>query len=503
MKSLHPMVLAAILSIAVCGCMVGPDYSRPTTAADAEPFVRIPVDWIDPNDPAAVGPWWKSFNDPMLDELIAEALAGNHDIRLAAAAVVESQALLDSAFGARMPSANYSASRTRSKSPSMIPGYESEPVTSYSQELSISYLVDVFGRLRRAERAAREDLAAARETEQAVVHSIIAAVVRSRVSIATQQRLLEVARRNVDSRTNTLSVVERRYRQGLLSPVDMYLARENIASVQSQVPQLEQGILLASNGLDVLTGRRPGTREELPATLADLPELSPIPVGLPAALLDRRPDVRAAESRLAAATERVGVNIAAMYPDLTLTALGGYQSDRFRMLTATENEVYAAVMGLAAPIFRGGQLKAQVAAAEARVKRFAAEYAKTVLTAMREVEDALVRNEKLGDRLVSLQIRLAEASRARQLALDRYSQGVDSILTVLETERRHILAETELVTTRGDLYNARIDLFLALGGDWRAAATQRPADSTASARPPENPSSRILSLGTKPTIDQE
>ncbi|NLH17974.1 MAG: efflux transporter outer membrane subunit [Phycisphaerae bacterium] len=503
MKFLHSLILTAILSIAVFGCRMGPDYSRPTTAADTGSFVRIPVDWIDPNDPEAVGPWWKSFNDPLLDELIAEALAENHDIQSAAAAVMESQALLDSAFGARLPSANYSASRTRAKSVSLFPGFESEPMTSYSQELSISYIVDVFGRLRRAERAARDDLAAATETERTVVHSIIATVVRTRVSIATQQRLLEVARRNVDSRKNTLSVVERRYRQGLLSPVDIYLARENIASVQSQVPQLEQGILLASNGLDVLTGRRPGTHQELPATLAEMPELSPIPVGLPAALLDRRPDVRVAERRLAAATERVGVNIAAMYPDLSLTAAGGYQSDSFRMLTASENQVYAAVMGLTAPIFRGGQLKAQVDAAEARVKRLAAEYAKTVLTAMREVEDALVRCEKLSDRLVSLQIRLAEASRARQLALDRYSQGVDSILTVLETERRHILAETELVTTRGDLYNARIDLYLALGGDWLQAATRHPADVTGTARPPENPSPRILSLDTKPTIDQE
>ncbi len=333
MKIPYGMILAALLVFAANGCMVGPDYSRPMIVDGDEPFTRLPVNWIDPNDPAAVGPWWKNFHDPTLDALIVEALARNLDIQSAAAAVMESQALLEASFGARLPSIQYAASRTRSESPSMFAGIESEPTTTYRQELSISYIADVFGRLRRAERAAQNDLSAAQETEQAIVHSIIAGVTRARVSIFTQQRLLEVARRNVESRTNTLNVVERRYRQGLLSPVDIYLARENIAAVQSQIPQLEQGILLSSNSLDVLTGRRPGTREELPGTLGEMPELEPVPVGLPAGLLDRRPDVRAAEQRLVAATERVGVSIAAMYPDLTLSALGGYQSDRFRMLT--------------------------------------------------------------------------------------------------------------------------------------------------------------------------
>jgi outer membrane protein TolC len=165
--------------------------------------------------------------------------------------------------------------------------------------------------------------------------------------------------------------------------------------------------------------------------------------------------------------------------------------------------VYSAVMALAAPIFRGGQLKAQVAAAQARVQRFAAEYAKTVLNAMREVEDALVRHEKLSDRVVSLQIRLAEASRAEQLAMDRYSQGLDSILTVLETERRRILAENELVLTRGDLYNARIDLYLALGGDWKETDLIHPSDQGGVSKRSESRSSRILFFNEKQLIDQE
>ncbi len=495
--------LFSLYAVVLGGCMVGPEYSRPTTDADNAVFLRRPADWVDPNDPGAIGPWWKSFNDPVLDELIAEALANNHDLKAAAASVLEARALLDASFGTRLPSVSYSAGRVRSKSASLFPGFPSEPTTAYSQDLSISYITDLFGRLRRSELAARADLAATQETERALVHTIIASVVRARTGISTQQRLLAIAMKNVDSRTRTLRVVEGRYQQGLLSPVDIYLARENISAVRSQIPLLEQTIQLSANSLDVLTGRPPAWRDELPQTLAEMPDLRPVPVGLPAALLDRRPDVRAAEMRLEAATQRVGVNIAAMFPDLTLTASGGYRSDTFRMLSATENQVYSAAMALVSPIFRGGQLKAQVAAAEARVRRIAAEYAKTVLTAMREVEDALVRHEQLSDRVASLQIRLTEAGRAEQLAMDRYSQGVDSILTVLETERRRIVAENELVLTRGDLYNARIDLYLALGGDWNDNGIHGLSDPAGIDKPSGNPSSPILLFHDKQSIDQE
>ncbi len=215
-------------------------------------------------------------------------------------------------------------------------------------------------------------------------------------------------------------------------------------------------------------GRHPGSSEELPQTLPELPDLAPVPVGLPALLLDRRPDVRAAELTLKASNERIGVSIAQLYPDLTLTGIWGRSADRWRDIWKDETEIYSAVMRILQPIFQGGQLKARVNAAKARYAELAANYAGTVLTALREVEDALVREELLQQRLKALEVRFNEAVAAEKLAGQRYLRGVERLITVLETERRRRIAENELNNVKGELWTGRVDLFLALGGDWTA-----------------------------------
>jgi outer membrane protein TolC len=220
------------------------------------------------------------------------------------------------------------------------------------------------------------------------------------------------------------------------------------------------------HGLDVLCGKAPETTEELAKTLPPLPELSPVPAGIPAALLDRRPDVRAVEMQLAAATERIGVSIAQMYPDLTLTATGGYAADHFRDLVRSDTEVYAFIVNAFMPLFKGGRLKAGVEAAEASAREAAAQYSGIVLNAMREVEDALAKQQKLSERIEQLTERVVQAQEAERLATQRYLEGVDKFLLVLETERRRRNAENELAIAHGNLWEARVQLFLALGGDW-------------------------------------
>lgn len=459
---------AVILGCAVLGgCMLGPDYERPeTAAAQGDRFIRTPAEWVDA-DVVAIGRWWESFGDPVIGELVEEALENNTDLKVAAAGVIEAEALLDQSFGVRLPDISYSANRTRTKmSFSLIGDRQSFYDKSYSQGLTINYIADFFGKLRRGERAALADVLSAEESQKALTHSIIAQVVRGRVQLAIQQRLLDVARGNIKSWEQSLGVVERRYSEGLVGPVDVYLARENISAARALEPHIRQSLMLAQHSLDVLTGKRAGSSDVPVDGLPRLPELGPIPMGLPVGLLDRRPDVKAAEMQLAAATERVGVSVAAMFPDLTFTGTGGYVSDNFRMMSATENEIYSAVIGLAAPVFKGGSLKAQVEAAEARTEKAAANYAGVVLTALREVEDSLVKQQMLSERIEQLQKRLGEAEQAEKLASDRYFQGVDKVLTVLETQRRRRNAENELILAEGNLWNARIDLFLALGGDW-------------------------------------
>jgi len=241
-------------------------------------------------------------------------------------------------------------------------------------------------------------------------------------------------------------------------------------------------------------GRRPGSVEMLPNTMPQLPSLDPVPLGLPAALLDRRPDLRQAELQLSAATYGVGAAIANLYPDLSLTGSVGASADRLNDLTISDGLVYNAIANLVGPLFTGGQRRADVDAAKARADQATAMYAGAVLNALREVEDALVFGDYTVKSFNLTTERVAEARAADRLAKQRYQRGVETLLTVLETERRLRLAEQAIITTTADVWNARIDLFLSLGGDWGTAppdSESEPAETTETKARSENPKSEI------------
>jgi len=338
--------------------------------------------------------------------------------------------------------------------------------TTWSQDISIAYILDLFGRLKRTQRAAWADMFAARAAEQALINSIIATVVTARIDIATLQKRLAIAKANIQSRQDTLQIVERRYRRGVGAAVDVRLARENLEAARVLEPSIDLQLAKAHHALDVLLGQRPGQSQYLPRTLAELPNLDPVPIGVPAALLDRRPDVQAAELSLRAANERIGVSIAQLFPDLTLSATYGASADRWRDIWEHFAETYSVVMHLAQPIFKGGQLFAQIDAAKARYAELAADYAGTVLTAMREVEDALASEQMMQTQLEYAQRWFSEAEAAEELAKQRYQRGVEGILTVLESQRRRRIAEEELTVVKGQIWTTRVNLYLALGGDW-------------------------------------
>lgn len=468
------LMLRAILFVLLlmngflAGCDVGPKYQRPQTVIDqAEQFTWLPEEWADVNDTDVSGAWWYNFNDPVTNELVQKALEHNTDLQAAAAAVDKSIALLTVAHGTRLPEADLGFNRTRQKLSFNLPtGRASFLSQGYTFDLSISYVVDVFGKLRHAERAAEYDLFVTENNRLALGHAVVAQVINSRIEVATQQRLLQISEQTIKNWQQALEIIDRRYQQGLSPAVDVYIAKENLANAKAQKSLVEQRLLLTLHGLDVLCGQRPETTKELAQTLDPLPELSPIPAGVPAYLLDRRPDVRSAEMQLAAATERIGVSLAQMYPDLTLTATGGYAADHFRDLVRSDTEVYGFVMNAFTPLFRGQRLKAGVQASEAAARQWAAQYSGVILTAMREVEDALVKQQKLSERIDQLSERVTQAREAERLANDRYLEGVNDLLLVLETERRRRTAENELAIAQGNLWQARVELFLALGGDW-------------------------------------
>jgi multidrug efflux system outer membrane protein len=454
------------------GCMVGPDYSRPETAADTnEGFFYAGKHEQDVNDFTAVDRWWERFGDPITSQLVREALDKNCDLKAAAARVLQAEAALVEARGRKLPEVSYNLTRDRSKMSFNLgggfgAGRFSVMSTTWSQNINVAYILDFFGKLKRAERAAWADMFATKANEQALINSVIAGVINARINVAINQRLLAIEQANTVNRQKTLDIVERRYEQGLVGPVDIRLARVNLAESKAAEPVIELSLITSRTSLDILLSRPPGSSADLPETLSDLPDLEPVPIGVPASLLDRRPDVMAAELALRSANEMIGVSIGQLYPDLTISAAYGASADRWRDIWEHFSETYSMTTSLAQPIFRGGQIRAQIDAAKARYVELAAVYNRTVLTAMGEVENALASEQMLQKQLKYAEQRFEEAKAAEELSRQRYQGGLEGILTVLESEQRKRVAEELLTVLKGQIWAARVNLYLALGGDW-------------------------------------
>ena len=460
------IIILLAAAFALPGCMVGPDYQRPETIADTSPGY-VYVDKTEPDDPNSIGKWWLRFGDETTVQLVNLALKNNYDLQAAAARVLQAEALLAETRGRQLPQISYGLGRTRSKMSFNFSGERfSNLSTTWSQDINASYIIDLFGQLKRATRAAWANLLASEASQWAVQNALIAAVVRSRVNIATLQRQAAIARANTANWRRNNEIIQRRYERGLVGPIDVRLARENLANSEGTEYEIQILLRTARNALDVLLARAPGSGPPLPETLPDLPDLAAVPAGLPAHLLDRRPDVKAAEYALQGASERIGVSIGEMFPKLVLGASYGRNADTWEDIWTDKTEVYSAIFDLAQPIFRGGQLKARVKFSEAVYEELAANYAQTVVNAMADVENALMRDDLLQKRLVAVRTQFEEATAAEKLSGERYLRGVDTILIVLETERRRRLSEDALNLVKGRLWANRIDLFLALGGDW-------------------------------------
>ncbi|MCF7972490.1 MAG: efflux transporter outer membrane subunit [Phycisphaerae bacterium] len=459
-------------ALCLAGCMVGPDYQRPDTVVEeVDRFAWLPADWDEVNQPDTVGPWWQKFNDPVLDDLVDQALMANTDILVALATVNQTRALVQQAHGMQFPEISYGSTRDRMRqsfSFGPLGGRISFINESYSQGFNLSYMVDVFGALKRSHRAAIKDMLASEADCEALMHAIVAQVVGTRIEMVTQWRLLEIIHATIQSWEQTLEVTQRRYEGGLTSPLDVYFAKQNLADARAQKTVVSQQLTLLTHAINVLCGNAPSKVLDHEILLADIPPLTSAPVGVPAQLLDRRPDVRAAQVRLAAATERIGVSLAQLYPGLVVTASGGMVGDEFYESFDIKNRVYALGLNLTGPLFNGGRLRAGVRASRAAAEQAAQQFTGSVLAALQEVEDALATEQYVRQRIELYREAAQLAQDAEALAQQRYLEGAESILTVLETERAKRLSQNQLVLAEGQLWLARVQLYLAAGGDWAA-----------------------------------
>jgi len=480
------------VALLAAGCTLGPDPDEaPATAADvAESYVAAPEATSAASTRLPPDDWWRDFADPVTVSLIVEALANNTDLKAAAARVLEAEAILKGAKGARYPQVDYNLTGQRNKFSFVLPqvGRVGIYSTTFQHQVSVSYQLDLFGRLKRTQQAAWAKVLAAEADRTTLVDTLIAQVIRLRAQISALEHQLAIDRSTLDSWAQTADLVEARYRAGVVDAGDLYLVRENRAAAAAAIPPIERSLAATRHALDVLVGRRPGTGGELPDTLPKVPALDPVPVGLPVSLLDRRPDLVAARMRFSAATAQVGAALAALYPDLTLTASGGIVSDDLSHLLDSSGLIYSALVNLMAPIFHGGQLRAQVEASRARAEAAAAQYAGDVLNALREVEDALTADATLQDQLHAARQRVEAATNAEELARWRYNEGTGILLDLLEADRAKQVSQLALTITQASLWDNRVGLYLALGGNWEPVETPT-AGETANASATKNTTS--------------
>lgn len=342
-------------------------------------------------------------------------------------------------------------------------------------ELQASWQIDLFGRLAKAAEAQYFTFQARVDDREALQHSLIADLLNLRVGIAITARLRDLARENSRNRSALYALVRRRYDLGARNTTlaDVYLSEENFRTIEADRIGFERSIAEQSYRLDVLLGQPPGTTDPLKTSFPLLPPPRDIPLCVPAALLDRRPDLRAAERLFSAGQARVSVALADLYPDLTLSGRLGFTGDGHGPLFDAERLAGSLLAVLRARLFEGGALRANIRLKESEARELALLYAENVLEALREVETALKNEQELARELAQKEQSVKALRRAEALSEARYRAGIETLRNVLETQQRRYVVERNWLQTQQEKWQARIALYLALGGDWGTADSSR------------------------------
>jgi NodT family efflux transporter outer membrane factor (OMF) lipoprotein len=464
------LVMLAGLGLAGCAA-VGPDYVPPATDVPAG-WSRLdtppqPVTRADA--PIDLSQWWQGLNDPLLSALVAEALQASPDLRTAQAKLREARARSTVANAGRYPGVTASGSASRSQSSEEIGSGDTR--NFFSAGFDASWEIDVFGGVRRSVEAAEADIEASVASLENTQVSLASEVALNYVDVRTWQILLGIARANLASQSETLQLTIWRAQAGLVSSQDVEQARSNREQTRAQIPSLETSLAESEHGLDILLGRAPGALHARLAATGELPAMpDQIAVGIPADTLRQRPDVRAAERRLAAETARVGVAEAARYPSFTLSGSIGLEALTLGALGNGAAATSSLLAGVTGPIFDAGRQRAQVEIQHAVREQALVAYEQTVLTALQDVENALVALVRNRERVEALASAVESVRNAAQLARQRYSAGLIDFQSVLDSERSVLVLEESLASARANGVQTLIRLYKALGGGWSPQA---------------------------------
>lgn len=458
------------------GCTVGPNYKRP--AVDSPAAYRTAASdtnvYSGTNSFGDLG-WWDAYDDSQLKIYISEALTNNWDIKIAAARVLEAEASLQITRSQFFPTVTTGGdiftSRTSQKGPTPIPTGVNPQQGFGDVFLAMpAYEVDLWGRIRRANEASRARLLESKDAQNVVRQTLVSQVATTYLQLLELDLELEIGRESYVSRTNSLVLTESREQGGVSSMQDVYQARVLVATAEASIANTLRLIEQTENALNILLGHNPGNIER-GTPLVEHKLRSSVPPGLPSSLLERRPDVRAAEQELVAANANIGEAKAAFYPQVTLTGMYGYQTVALSDLFSAPARAWQFGPSVTIPLFTGGRLRGNLKLARATFEESLARYQQTIQEAFREVSDALIAYQRTQE-FYAKQQDLTQANRdAAQLAAVRYDGGVTSYLEVLYNEQQLFDAELLLAQARRDELLSVVQLYSALGGGWEMPAT--------------------------------
>jgi NodT family efflux transporter outer membrane factor (OMF) lipoprotein len=483
------MLAAAVAgaTLAAGACTVGPNYRAPELRLEASFGPAAP--------PAQAGAWWRQLQDPALDALISAAVENNLDLRLATARIREARAQRAIVRGTAEPeingSAGYSHNRFSQNAAPFnafdVPGFPWE-YNLYQAGFDASWEIDLFGGARRAVEAANASVQAGEEDRRSALVTLLGEVARNYIDLRGAQDRRRIALQNLEAQRQTVELTRERMTQGLGTQLDVTRAEAQVAQTAAQVPLYEREEWQALHRLSLLTNRPLDglfvLREPAPVPIAP----DSVLVGVPADLLRRRPDIRRAERQLAAATARIGVAEAELYPKLSLTGFFNFQSASIEDIFDWRSRAFGIGPTVTWPIFQAGRLRAAVAVRNAQQEEALVTYEQTVQRAVEEVRDELVTFQTERQRQASLQDAVRAQQESFDLATQLYRQGLTDFLSVLDAQRQLFEAQDALARSRAQATAAVVALYKALGGGWDADFRQPPNATRPAPTSPDSPS---------------
>ncbi len=465
---------AWVLLLAAGGCAVGPDYrppqpSTPSAWYGATDHARFP-----PCGQADLVHWWTLFNDPVLTSLVERAVLGNLDLRQARARVRQARAARGVAAAGLWPTAGGSAGYTRSRTQEgSVPGGASGRTAELFQAgLDAAWELDLFGGARRTVEAAEADLQASIEEERDTLVTLVAEVGLNVLDLRLSQQRAGIARKNLEIQRHSAELTRRRFGAGFVGALDVANAEAQVATTEAQIPVLETSAQQAIYRLSVLTGREPASLMEELSSPAPIPGDPPeIPMLLPSELLLRRPDIRRAEAQIHAATARIGAATADLFPKFNLAGSAGFRGTALDEWLHWSRRVWSFGPAMDWQLFNAGRVLSGIELQKAVQEEALLAYQKTILTALEEVENALLAYSKERERRQALLEAVAANRRGVDLATRLYVQGETDFLHVLDAERSLYASEDALAQSERNLSANLVTLFKALGGGWQAEPT--------------------------------